>query len=551
MPSSKRVEPQQTTDSQQHFNDGFPSIQWNKKDDVILTSMAGEPVRLSDLWKDGRRVVFVFLRRFECQTCLTYIILFAHLRPILQKSNIRLIFITCHNDLTEVNTFLLSFAFWMKKLKSDSDSSWEKRGYRTVEKASLEGDPTSGALPGELYLDPDRNSYKFFGLTNSIDRLQNLTITFMCLFWLRNKLLFPKKLPGNAEKASRTMLYWKSRRRIAQLFLQFKFAGFDVFNQSPGIVAVEKDRVLYRYICKDQFNTVPKGSNADFANALACQRPEVELMDTVVTDGLREFCKTFDAPENNGDVKQDEFKILSRLGNGRESEVYCCKWMGMKVAVKFFKVEDDDDDDDSSAVGNEQMTRKKLSEGIRSFANEAAILMSLRNDHVIPLFGFGTQPPRQFLITELMPRGTLFSVLATPSIRLDSARRHSFLMGIAWGMLYLHSCSPPIIHQDLKSLNVLVAEDWTVKISDLGIARVLRMQSRKRKQKQKSSNAEESDGSNASLDLDEDAHGLYFCFVVLTALSTHCSKLVQFSGQAQSKFKEKNHPQSVTYLPLL
>ncbi|KAI8854010.1 kinase-like domain-containing protein [Chytridium lagenaria] len=38
-------------------------------------------------------------------------------------------------------------------------------------------------------------------------------------------------------------------------------------------------------------------------------------------------------------------------------------------------------------------------------------------------------------------------------------------------MAYLHGCKPQVIHQDLKSLNVLVGEDWTVKVSDFGIAR--------------------------------------------------------------------------------
>jgi serine/threonine protein kinase len=43
----------------------------------------------------------------------------------------------------------------------------------------------------------------------------------------------------------------------------------------------------------------------------------------------------------------------------------------------------------------------------------------------------------------------------------------------ATGMLYLHQRSPPVIHRDLKSPNLLVCNDWTVKVSDFNLSKIL------------------------------------------------------------------------------
>jgi len=80
------------------------------------------------------------------------------------------------------------------------------------------------------------------------------------------------------------------------------------------------------------------------------------------------------------------------------------------------------------------------------------------------------------VITEYMPRGSVFQLLhsmgsgraGTPLPRVLSMR---MLADASRGMGYLHSMDPPIIHRDLKSQNLLVAADFSVKVADFGLSR--------------------------------------------------------------------------------
>ncbi|KAJ3210813.1 hypothetical protein HDU67_004997, partial [Dinochytrium kinnereticum] len=237
------------------------------------------------------------------------------------------------------------------------------------------------------------------------------------------------------------------------------------------------------YISRDQYNPVPSASNGNLASALACAAPEVELLDEKVTTGLRTFAELMDNPTKAGSQKAENLKLMSRLGKGKESEVFSSTWMGLKVAVKFFRVE--------GTVQRDEHGTEQIDQGIKSFANEAAILMSLRHRNVIPFLGFGSRPPHQFLIMELMPRGSLFQILGDTSIDMDPSRKKSLLMDAANGIAFLHNCTPLVVHQDLKSLNLLVAEDWTLKVSDFGIAHAKKFRQHPRNSHDPSSDHEE------------------------------------------------------------
>ena len=54
---------------------------------------------------------------------------------------------------------------------------------------------------------------------------------------------------------------------------------------------------------------------------------------------------------------------------------------------------------------------------------------------------------------------------------LTWARRLRMALEGATGMLHLHSQTPPIVHRDLKSPNLLVDGHWHIKVSDFNLSK--------------------------------------------------------------------------------
>eukprot|EP01103_Thecamoeba_quadrilineata_P008954 TRINITY_DN18666_c0_g1_i1.p1 TRINITY_DN18666_c0_g1~~TRINITY_DN18666_c0_g1_i1.p1 ORF type:complete len:196 (-),score=20.43 TRINITY_DN18666_c0_g1_i1:21-608(-) len=71
---------------------------------------------------------------------------------------------------------------------------------------------------------------------------------------------------------------------------------------------------------------------------------------------------------------------------------------------------------------------------------------------------------------ELMHRGSLREVILNQPDVIDESMMKRFALDIAQGMHFLHSIN--IIHRDLKSKNLLVNKEWTIKVGDFGSSRL-------------------------------------------------------------------------------
>lgn len=99
-------------------------------------------------------------------------------------------------------------------------------------------------------------------------------------------------------------------------------------------------------------------------------------------------------------------------------------------------------------------------------------MRKLRHPNVLLFMGACYSHERLAIVTEFLPRGSLFKILHKSNQQLDIRRRLRMALDVARGMNYLHRRNPPIVHMDLKSSNLLVDKNWNVKVGDFGLSKL-------------------------------------------------------------------------------
>ncbi|CAI5491480.1 unnamed protein product [Closterium sp. Naga37s-1] len=134
--------------------------------------------------------------------------------------------------------------------------------------------------------------------------------------------------------------------------------------------------------------------------------------------------------------------------------VYHGTWNGSDVAVKVFARHDISAD------------------FMHDFKKEIRIMEKLRHPNILLFMAAVASLDHLAIVTEFLPRGSLFRLLHRRTAGLTRLRLLRMALDVARGVIYLHKCSPPVVHHDLKSANLLVDKNWTVKVGDFGLSKM-------------------------------------------------------------------------------
>ncbi|CAN6456900.1 unnamed protein product [Victoria cruziana] len=120
------------------------------------------------------------------------------------------------------------------------------------------------------------------------------------------------------------------------------------------------------------------------------------------------------------------------IGDGGSGHVYHGLLRGSEVAVK--------------------KLNNLTSQVAKQFAAEIASLMRVHHKNLVSFIGYCNDKSNMMIVYEYMPNGNLQKLLS--------------------GLEYLHTgCSPPIIHRDIKTSNILLNGKFEAKVADFGLSK--------------------------------------------------------------------------------
>lgn len=154
------------------------------------------------------------------------------------------------------------------------------------------------------------------------------------------------------------------------------------------------------------------------------------------------------------EIRPEETVLEELIGSGSFGKVYKGRCRQKLVAVKI--------------LHKQQFDNQTLA----VFRKEVYLMNKIYHPNICLFMGAVTIPGKLMIVTELVAKGNLETLLHDEKINLPLPLRMRMARDAALGVLWLHESTPTFIHRDLKTSNLLVDENMRVKICDFGLSTV-------------------------------------------------------------------------------
>jgi len=154
---------------------------------------------------------------------------------------------------------------------------------------------------------------------------------------------------------------------------------------------------------------------------------------------------------------------------------------------------------------------------IKQVQREITTLKALNHPNLVQFFGMFELNNEMYIVTEYIPGGTVRRNIEKDKGQIPWATRIKMANDVASTISFLHS--QKIIHRDIKSENLLISDNWNVKVCDFGLSRSVAEP--KKKQRMTLCGTDDFMAPEVTLGMDYDAacdifsYGMFLCELIL------------------------------------